>query len=228
MAEFEDIAALLRPSALRAARRPASQQDWTAHIPFAFWLMDVHRPGILVEIGTYSGSSYRAFAQAVQDQRLACQCFAIGTWQEAPSAGYGPDQAFADIADYNTRNFRGFSRLIRSNPRDAIQYFAERSIELLHIDGRAERRFGRRFRDVASEAVAAASSCFTASTGGTPMCHRCGPSSAPTIRISSSPTVTVSASSAWATISAASCVGSSRSGKVPIMRPLASFAAISN
>src|SRR5262245_66166581 len=63
---------------------------WVAHIPFAFWLVAALRPRRLVEMGTHSGNSYCAFAQAVDRLGLSTACFAIDTWRgDAYSGHYG-------------------------------------------------------------------------------------------------------------------------------------------
>ena len=39
---------------------------WIGHIPFAYELIGRQRPSVIVELGTYSGSSFAAFCQAVE------------------------------------------------------------------------------------------------------------------------------------------------------------------
>lgn len=135
MSRHREIDAVLRPSALQSPRRLVTPKNWAQHIPFAFWLTDVHRPEVIVELGTHTGNSYCAFAQAVRDQQLSCQCFAIDTWVGDPQAGFYSEDVFRELADYNDRNFGEFSHLIRSTFADAIGQFADGSIDLLHIDG---------------------------------------------------------------------------------------------
>ena len=40
--------------------------SWLEHVPFAFWMVEAARPRVFVELGTQSGNSYAAFAQAMQ------------------------------------------------------------------------------------------------------------------------------------------------------------------
>ena len=70
IAEFDQAsqevraAAELQPIALRSLFwRPnwLEPSDWMEHIPFAFWLVEAHRPKIVVELGTRLGTSYFAF-----------------------------------------------------------------------------------------------------------------------------------------------------------------------
>ena len=48
--------------------------DWALHIPFAFWLMETCRPGIVVEDPGTSGDSYFAFCQAAAKLGLGTRC----------------------------------------------------------------------------------------------------------------------------------------------------------
>src|SRR5579871_6951522 len=42
-----------------------TESAWNQHIPFAFWLVQAHAPSIFVELGTFRGTSYFSFCQAV-------------------------------------------------------------------------------------------------------------------------------------------------------------------
>ena len=43
-----------------------AQSSWLEHVPFAFWLVETHRPQVLVELGSHYGVSYFSFCQAIE------------------------------------------------------------------------------------------------------------------------------------------------------------------
>jgi cephalosporin hydroxylase len=53
---------------------------WHEHAPFAFWLIEMHRPRTFVELGTHHGFSYCCFCQAIDRLGLETKAFAIDTW----------------------------------------------------------------------------------------------------------------------------------------------------
>jgi hypothetical protein len=126
---------LYRPIVFREPDRVVHPPSWLEHIPFAFWIVDVLRPGVLVELGTHSGNSYAGFAQAVQMLGLSTAAYAIDTWQGDPQAGFYDEGVFAEWASYHDRHFAAFSRLIRSTFEEAVEHFSDGTIDLLHIDG---------------------------------------------------------------------------------------------
>jgi len=109
---------------------------WTEHAPFAFWLVDVQRPRLLVELGTHYGFSYLVFAQAVKRLNLATRCFAIDTWKGDEHSGLYGDEVFAALRDYHDKHYSSFSQLVRTTFDEAVGHFEDESIDLLHIDGR--------------------------------------------------------------------------------------------
>ena len=111
------------------------QTGWLGHGPFAFWLIEHLRPASLVELGTHHGYSYFCFCQQVMSQQLACSCVAIDHWKGDEHAGFYDDSVFATVQRINAR-YAGFSRLIRASFADAVADFPDRSVDLLHIDGR--------------------------------------------------------------------------------------------
>ena len=110
--------------------------SWHEHIPFAFWLMRQLKPSCFVELGVHKGDSYSAICQAVKDAGLQTRCFGIDTWQGEEHAGRYDDSIWQEYSAYHRQHFAGFSNLIRSTFDEALQYFPDGDIELIHIDGR--------------------------------------------------------------------------------------------
>ncbi|MEJ0011135.1 MAG: class I SAM-dependent methyltransferase [Bauldia sp.] len=116
--------------------RYLARSAWHQHAPFAEWLIETHRPASLVELGTYSGFSYAAFCDAVQRNGLPTRCSAIDTWRGDEHAGFYGEQVFTAFRKYHDARYAAFSQLIRATFDDALATFPDRSIDLLHIDGR--------------------------------------------------------------------------------------------
>lgn len=109
---------------------------WLEHAPFAFWLMETLRPQLLVELGTHNGFSYFSFCQAVQQLRLPTRCYAVDTWEGDEHAGFYGEEVFATVNAINEEHYKSFSQLMRSRFDQALPYFPDNEIDLLHIDGR--------------------------------------------------------------------------------------------
>ena len=108
---------------------------WIGHVPFGMYLIDVLRPKTIVELGTHYGVSYCAFCQAIKELGLGTRCYAIDSWEGDVQAGfYGPD-VLAELEAHHHPLYGGFSRLIQSTFDDALNYFADQTLDLLHIDG---------------------------------------------------------------------------------------------
>ena len=95
---------------------------WHEHLPFAFFLIDVLRPQVLVEIGTADGAAYTAFCQALDAAGLTARCTAVTTAQGAWRQ------------QLQTRYSR-FARVLPRDPREAAAEFADGTIDLLHFAG---------------------------------------------------------------------------------------------
>jgi O-antigen biosynthesis protein len=130
------LSSYLSHSSFLTPNRLLPESAWLEHAPFAFWLVEVLRPKQLVELGCSSGFSYSVFCQAVQAFGLDTRCCAVDSWLGDEQSGfYGPD-VFTTFNAYNEAHFGSFSQLIRADFDEALQYFSDGSIDLLHLDGR--------------------------------------------------------------------------------------------
>ncbi|MBB3807987.1 glycosyltransferase family 2 protein [Pseudochelatococcus contaminans] len=98
--------------------------------------METLRPQLLVELGTHTGFSYFSFCQAVQQLRLPTRCYAVDTWEGDEHAGFYGEEVFATVNAINEEHYKSFSQLMRSRFDQALPYFPDNEIDLLHIDGR--------------------------------------------------------------------------------------------
>ncbi|MEQ1512298.1 MAG: class I SAM-dependent methyltransferase [Lysobacteraceae bacterium] len=108
---------------------------WVGHLPFAFWLIEEARPRMLVELGSHHGTSYLGFCQSVQHCAIDTRCFAVDTWSGDEHSGLYGDEVFNNLRQYNQEHYGGFSALMRMTFDEACGYFADGSIDILHIDG---------------------------------------------------------------------------------------------
>ncbi|MEM2614514.1 MAG: glycosyltransferase [Nitrososphaerota archaeon] len=126
---------LKHPICFIKPKRLTQFSAWHEHIPFAMFLVDVFRPKVIVELGTFTGDSYCAFCQAVKELGLDTRCYAIDTWKGDPHAGFYGPEVLADLRSHHDPLYGSFSRLIQSTFDEALQHFADGIIDLLHIDG---------------------------------------------------------------------------------------------
>ncbi len=129
------LQALARPIVFQVPRRLTSPPSWVMHAPLAMWLVEALRPSVLVELGTYSGTSYCAFCQAVQQLKLPTKCYAVDTWKGDPHASWYGEEVYEDLRRHHDAQYASFSRLVREDFDSALAHFDDGSIDLLHIDG---------------------------------------------------------------------------------------------
>ena len=130
-----DLSHFLSSSSFFSPDHISEPYCWVGHIPFAFWIVEVSRPDVLVELGTHSGNSYFSFCQAVKRLELPTRCSAVDSWEGDEHAGYYGEHIFQAVADKNRREYDSFSQLIRARFDEAHGQFEDGSIDLLHIDG---------------------------------------------------------------------------------------------
>ncbi|MGH9899893.1 MAG: class I SAM-dependent methyltransferase, partial [Pyrinomonadaceae bacterium] len=62
--------------------------------------------------------------------------YGIDTWRGDDHAGTYDETVYEEYSRYHDEHYSSFSRLVRSTFDEALHYFPDRSIDLLHIDGR--------------------------------------------------------------------------------------------
>lgn len=106
-----------------------------SHIPFFSWLIAELKPRAFVELGTHGGNSYFSSCQTVRELGLATATYAVDTWKGDEHAGFYSECVYEYVKGINDHHYNSFSTLVRSTFDEAISYFEDASIDLLHIDG---------------------------------------------------------------------------------------------
>jgi predicted O-methyltransferase YrrM len=123
------------PWAEQLSPRMLKSPWWIGHIPFAYELVGRLRPKTLVELGTYSGSSFAAFCQAVEACGLEAKCYGIDLWQGDIHMGRFEEDLFQEVCAYMAANYPSIATLVRKDFNEAVDLFGDGSVDLLHIDG---------------------------------------------------------------------------------------------
>ncbi len=109
---------------------------WNGHRRFAYDLIRFVKPERIVELGTYWGTSFFAFCQAVKDFNLATECVAIDTWEGDEHTGKYDSEAFETFCQIKKQLFSNINiRPLKMRFDDALNHIDDGSVDLLHIDG---------------------------------------------------------------------------------------------
>lgn len=112
-----------------------SRGAWSGHRKFGYDLVRFKKPLTIVELGTHSGASFFSFCQAVKDEGLPTQCFAIDTWKGDPHTGLYGEEIYQAVSRFTDEEYKGIGTLIRRTFDESLGLFQDDSIDLLHIDG---------------------------------------------------------------------------------------------
>ena len=129
-----DHSSLLHSSLVKPDLR-GHATGWTSHIPFAIWLVQALKPKVIVELGTQQGQSYFNFCRAVIADKLETRGYAVSPWAGTDRNGLCGEAVFSEVQKHNQELYGNISSLLRMTLDEAVDYFSDGSIDLLHIDG---------------------------------------------------------------------------------------------
>lgn len=109
--------------------------NWVEHIPFAFKLIEIVKPRVIVELGVHSGNSFCAFNQAVKMLNLSTRCYGVDTWLGDSQAGFYDVAVYENLSKYVKEYYQESAVLMKCTFDEALDVFEDRSIDILHIDG---------------------------------------------------------------------------------------------
>ncbi|MEI7604218.1 MAG: class I SAM-dependent methyltransferase [bacterium] len=109
---------------------------WAGHIYWAYDLIRNIHPKTVVELGTHKGTSFFSFCQAAKDISLKNEIFAVDTWEGDEQAGFYGQEIYDAVVSITRRFYiEQNTRLLKMTFDEALNKFADKSIDLLHIDG---------------------------------------------------------------------------------------------
>ncbi|CAE20282.1 conserved hypothetical protein [Prochlorococcus marinus str. MIT 9313] len=123
------------PESLNLIPKYYAPSSWWQHVPIAHWLVENLKPEKIVELGSHYGISFFAFCEAASQFSDNTYTYAIDTWEGDEQAGYYDDDVFNKVTKEQQEYHRLRSTLIRDSFDNALEYFPNDSIDLIHIDG---------------------------------------------------------------------------------------------
>ena len=107
----------------------ARPSNWLAHVPFAFWLTEAHKPRSVVELGLDTGNSYFALLQAARTLGLETTFLGVSVAEGPSAAG-----EFATLKAFSDLNYGTSSKLITASLNDALTSLVDGTVDILHIN----------------------------------------------------------------------------------------------
>ncbi len=109
---------------------------WAGHKQFIYDLIRNLKPKTIVELGTHKGTSFFSMCQAMKDEGLKAQIFAVDTWKGDKQAGIYDESVIEEVKLIQNKYYSNVSsKLLRMTFDEANKLFNDKSISLLHIDG---------------------------------------------------------------------------------------------
>ena len=109
---------------------------WNGHIPFLFSLISLIEPRVFVELGTHYGGSFFAACQILKTQDNQQKvAIAIDSWKGDKHSRQYDETVYDGFMEILNKKYSEFAIAIREQFDQALKYFSDESIDLLHIDG---------------------------------------------------------------------------------------------
>lgn len=109
---------------------------WAGHKCYGYNLIKNLQPGLVVELGSWKGTSFYSFCQAAKDNRLNTKLVAIDTWQGDTQAGMFGNDVFSQFTGLLSKYYVNVqASYLRKTFNEAVNEFEDHSIDILHIDG---------------------------------------------------------------------------------------------
>lgn len=122
-------------TSLKLIPQYTAPSSWWEHVPIAHWLIEYLKPEVVVELGTHYGVSFFALCEAARAYSPNTFIYAVDTWKGDSQAGYYDEEVYQKVYTHQQTFHQLHSCLIRSDFDDAANHFANKSIDILHIDG---------------------------------------------------------------------------------------------
>ena len=121
---------------------------WAVHIPLAFWLIEAVKPKTIVQLGARPDDAYFAFCEAVEKLSLESRCFAIDTRNDQLEFMKVCAEVDRRLFQRDNLPHRDFSYLLSTQLDLALESFADRSIDILHIHAMSDFETAFRYFEV--------------------------------------------------------------------------------
>jgi Methyltransferase domain len=118
-----------RPSRLEAP------YPWIGHTPFVVWLMRVHQPRTVVELGVHTGNSFFAMCEVALLDDMDTTVHGLDTWEGDVHAGIYNEDVWLSVSGFVNQRYSKKAQLHRGLFDDNLSHFKDGTIDLLHIDG---------------------------------------------------------------------------------------------
>lgn len=112
------------------------KEGWVGLRRVGYDLVSYLKPETIVELGTYKGTSFFSFAQAIKDQKLNTKLTGVDTWQGDIHTGFYTEEIYSQLKKILKTYYKNVdTSLLRMTFDEAVSKFPDNSIDLLHIDG---------------------------------------------------------------------------------------------
>jgi len=109
---------------------------WTGHRNFAYDLVRNLKPKIIVELGTWKGTSFFSFCQGIKDCKGNTKVLAVDNWEGDLHVGKYGTEVFEQVKQIMEKYYSDVDyELLKESFDSAVSKFLDGSIDILHIDG---------------------------------------------------------------------------------------------